>query len=118
MPLYIPDDNNIQTNFYDRLEKYLDRESTIQIKRVSSDYSATFADYAIWVDTGSARTITLPAVTAVPVGKVYIIKDKTGSAGTNTITILPAVDGSSLTITSNFGYVWVQNEGTTYGQIG
>lgn len=51
----------------------------------------------------AGSTVTLPAVASVPVGKTFIIKDGTGNAGTNTITVSPNIEGGSKTITANYG---------------
>jgi len=74
-------------------------------------------DNLVLVDSsGGARTITLPAPTN---GRILIIKDCTGSAATNNITINPnaseLIDGaSSKVITSNWGEVQLQSNGTNW----
>lgn len=59
--------------------------------------SDTFVQLA--VDTTSARTITLPLASSVTTGRIYIIKDASGLADTNAITINAAgsdlIDGSA-----------------------
>lgn len=66
----------------------------------------TTTDMIILVDTSAARAITLPAATA---GRVIIIKDKTGTAGTNNITITRAGSESIEGIAAN--YVMATNWG-------
>lgn len=59
-------------------------------------YTAVPQDAVILVDTSAARTINLNASPAT--GQKYRIKDDVGSAGTNTITIVPAagtIDGAA-----------------------
>ena len=79
-------------------------------RAVRDDYTARDLDFIINVaDTGSARTITLPAVAAVRFGKHFIIKDGSGAAGTNNITIQPdgsdTIDGAGTkVISTNFGW--------------
>ena len=69
------------------------------------------------VDTAAPRTITLPDVTAVSDGRIYIIKDESGSANTNNITINAAgsdtIDGQSSTVLdSNYGTIKIVGNGT------
>lgn len=59
-------------------------------------------------DTSSARTITLPAANQVTAGRYFIVKDKTGSAATNNITVTPAgsdtIDTSATSAAINFAF--------------
>jgi len=82
---------------------------------VVADYTAQFTDSFISVDnTAVPRTITLPASTDN--GRTFTIKDGSGGAGTNAITILSAalIDGGSQTINTNYGSIQVRFNGTTY----
>ena len=69
--------------------------------------------------TAAARVITLPAASGVTSGRYFIIKDKTGSAATNNITITPAgsdtIDGvaSSTTISSAYGSLTLVSDGVS-----
>lgn len=70
-------------------------------------YTALATDYFLCVDTATAPvTITLPTGT---LGSVYIVKDCSGDANTNPITINGTggqlVDGSSATINSPYGAI-------------
>lgn len=59
------------------------------------DYLALSTDFFIGVtDTSIVRTVSLPSVNDLPVGKLYVIKDKSGLAGTNNIIVNP--DGAEL----------------------
>ena len=75
---------------------------------VTSSVSVASADRIIGVNTSAARTITLPS-TECYAGRVVIIKDATGSAGTNNITVATqgseTIDGAAGddTITANWG---------------
>jgi hypothetical protein len=70
-------------------------------------------------DTTSARTITLPAASSVTAGRYYIIKDKTGDAATNNITITPAgsdtIDetASSTTISQAYSSLTLISDGVS-----
>lgn len=85
-------------------------------------YDALVTDHLISVDTSVARTIRLlDAPTTV--GTLWIVKDRTGSAGTNNISVTTVsgavtIDGATTyTINVNYGsatFVW---NGTTYEVI-
>jgi len=85
----------------------------------SSAYTASVADSIIGVDTtSSAVTITLPSAGAIA-GKVYIIADEGGNAGSNNITVATegseTIDGSSTaTINSNYGTLRIYSDGTNF----
>lgn len=93
------------------------------VTQTAISYTALQTDYIIEVtNTASARTITLPAPsttgTTVNVGKFYIIKDTSGAAMTNNITVAPVsgtIDGqTSLVIANNFGWLAVFCDGTAW----
>jgi hypothetical protein len=68
-------------------------------------YTVKVTDQLVYAKSSAAGSITLP--TAPPEGWSVYIKDVTGSAGTNTITVSAAVniDGaSSYAITTSYGY--------------
>lgn len=70
---------------------------------VESDYTALLTDYFIGVVTSAEYTITLPNG---PTGTVFIVKDVSGTASTNPITVVNTVDidgEAGATIDTNFG---------------
>ena len=76
---------------------------------VSGDYTVDSEDHVLLVDSSSARTITLPEVSS-QAGRILLIKDKTGNAETNNITIARAGsdiidDMQSISIRVDFGAV-------------
>lgn len=82
-------------------------------------YSAVATDYFISVNSGTgAHTILLP--NAPPTGKSFVIKDRTGNAAVNNITVTTVggavnIDGStSFTINSDFGAISLVFNGTSY----
>lgn len=87
----------------------LGRGQIIARKATSAVYSAAAIDYLLGVTSlVSAPTIGLPRPKLVGVGKLYVVKDEVGGAGTTTITVVSQgeelIDGaSSSTITSNYG---------------
>jgi len=86
---------------------------TVSVASVSSGtYQILDSDYYIGCD-GSGIVLTLPPGTGVLIGKVFIIKDESGLAATNHITVNGSgdlIDGnSSLTIVVNYlalGLLW------------
>lgn len=80
--------------------------------KVVTTYTATYWDYFIAVDTtSSAFTLTLPSAAAVP-GKVYVIQDEGGDAGTHTLTVTTANGCAS--ITTNYAACRVISNGTAW----
>lgn len=86
-------------------------------------YTVLLTDYMIHKTgiTGGGDTVTLPSGAAN--GQIFRILDKSGTAGTNNITVATAgsetVNGSASTvISSHYGYVSVQFDGANYFIIG
>ncbi len=82
-------------------------------------YTTVPQDAVIIVDTTSARTIIPLALPTT--GQVHRIKDNTGLAGTNNITITPSgknIDGAaSYVITTNYGAVDIVYNGTQWNAL-
>lgn len=78
-------------------------------------------DWVVLVDTTSARTINLPNLPTA--GRVFVIKDATGSAGTNNISVTTpggtvTIDGSTTyTMNVDRGALTVMFDGTNYQVI-
>ena len=75
----------------------------VPVITVEADYTAELTDYFIGVIASAEFTITLPNG---PSGTVFIVKDVSGTAGTNPITIVNTVniDGQAgATIDADFG---------------
>ena len=83
----------------------------------TSAYEATASDYVVAVNTsGGAVTITLPDATA---GTTYIVKDTSGSAASNAVTVSRktsyTIDGqTTVSITSNYGAITVVSNGSNW----
>ena len=96
------------------------------VTATATNYTVLSTDVIIEVtDTSVARTITLPAPSTAGSGnkgKFYQIKDISGGAGTNNITITPAsglIDGSSsIIIASNYGNMQIFTDGMNYYSSG
>jgi hypothetical protein len=84
-----------------------------QRKTVNGNYALTAADYSIDVNNGAATAITLPPAPAD--GTTYWLKDSSGAAQANVITVSGAqnVEGfASFTIDTNNGWVALQYDAT------
>ena len=84
------------------------------VNSAASPYTALAADQILGVDTSGLVNIVLPVATT---GKIYIIADESGNAGTNSINItcngVEMIDGSSfLSIATNYAVA------TLYGIAG
>lgn len=82
-------------------------------------YNVLYSDYYVGVtDTSALRTITLPAPATISIDQSFIIKDQSGGAATNNITINTAagtIDGdASKLINTNYGSYSVKSNGTNY----
>ncbi len=93
------------------------------ILKTATDYTVLKTDQYIGVtSTASARIITLPNTVSSALigssGQIWTIKDESGGAGTNNITITPnggTIDGSAtFVINQNYGSADVMFDGTNY----
>lgn len=89
----------------------------------AANVTATLNDYIIGIDnTAAPRTVTLPTASttgaAANTGKIYIIKDQSGGAASNNITVQPTsgtIDGvASIVIDANYGEVQVYSDGAAW----
>jgi hypothetical protein len=84
----------------------------------ASPYVALATDYYISVNTGSAITIQLP--NAPTTNRLFIIKDRTGNATVNHISVTTVggavtIDGqTTYTLAGNFGSIQLLFNGTSY----
>lgn len=85
-----------------------------------SDYTALNSDYVIGItSTASARTVTLPKASKIKQGQMVIVKDESGAAGTNNITVdgdgSETIDGSATkVISSNYGVLRIYSNGSNW----
>lgn len=82
-------------------------------------YDVLYTDYYIGVtSTAAARTIKLPNVSNISKGQVFIIKDESGAAGTNNITISTDggnIDGAATALINvNYASMTIKSSGTAY----
>lgn len=100
-------------------QRFLNIYSSAPVK--TSAYTVTSQDYIILVNTGSAVTITLPTAVGIR-GKQYIIKDYTGTANSNNITIATTggqtIDGAAgSTISTNYGKLYVVSNNVNWSVL-
>lgn len=87
---------------------------------MASIYTVNLTDFVIAVtDVIISRTINLPKPSLAGFGKVFIVKDASGSATTTTIAITPfsteTIDGdTSNGITTNYGFKGFYTDGTNW----
>ena len=93
---------------------------TVEIQGVAGNVTILPSDTFVFltVNTAASRIITLPLASGVASGRVYIIKDITGTANTYPITVAAAgsdtIDGAATSVyDSNFGSFWVVGDGAT-----
>lgn len=88
---------------------FLRRAPTFNVIRVSADYTVLKDDFYVGVtDTTIARTLTLPPIESVFLDAMMIVKDESGGAGANNITIdgdgAETIDGAATkVINANYG---------------
>lgn len=96
---------------------------SISVKRTASaagNYTVLATDFLVGKSgiTGGGDTVTLPDPAVAEVGRLYLVKDESGTAGTNSITINAAagnVDGAaSKTINVDYGSVWAYTNGSNW----
>jgi hypothetical protein len=91
----------------------------VQINHASSPYSAANTDYYISADP-TLGTITVLLPNAPPTLTLYIIKDRTGQASTNNISVttvggVVTIDGATtVTMKSNYESIELLFNGTSY----
>lgn len=97
--------------------------TTLHHTATATDYTVLTSDFFIGVtSTASARVVTLPAASTYPgAGRVFIVKDESGAAGTNNITVKSAsgtLDGvaaaTGVPITTNYGSSRWMSDGTNW----
>lgn len=79
----------------------------------STTYTILATDFYVGVtSTSSAVTLTLPALSSVAVGTTFVVKDESGAAGTNAITVARAgsdlIDGgTSFAVDTDYGSITI-----------
>jgi hypothetical protein len=101
---------------------HVNGSQAVKITDTATSYTALADDYLIRVtSTAAARTITLPTAASIA-GRVYEIKDASGGAATNNITInadgTETIDGElTQAIISNYGSIKIVSDGTNWSIV-
>jgi len=121
--LYYTNSNNVQVQITNgtQLNQTTATASKYEVTNVTTNISILNTDTFTYlnVSTAAARTIFLPAASSVNAGRFYYIKDATGSAFTNNITIDPAGADTINTVAANkllnkaFGTWLLESDGTS-----
>ena len=95
--------------------------NTYQGKRTATDYVVLTTDCYIGVtSTAAPRTVTLPVGAPPATNQIFIIKDESGAAATNNITVTTTggarlIDGAATYVmNTNYGSIQVIYDGTNY----
>lgn len=93
--------------------------STFEVTSVAADTVIGPSDTFVYlaVDTSATRQITLPLASGVSTGRIYVVKDISGTAEANNITVVTqgsdTLDGeSSQVLNSNYGSWLILGNGT------
>ncbi len=121
-PFKIRNSSNIDTFLVDFDSGSLTIKGGIINKRTATatSYTVLVTDYIVGVtSTAAARTITLPAAATATVGKTYIVKDESGAAATNNITVqgnaAETIEGTNTKlINTNYGVLRLYTDGTSW----
>lgn len=93
--------------------------SPVTVTNVTNTYTALATDYMICVDT-STNTVTITLPTGI-LGTVYVIKDCTGDANINQITIQATgsqlIDGDGASINSPYGSIQLIFNGSEWSIV-
>lgn len=107
-----PETPTLELNqFLRNVYSFLSILPTFRQIRVDADYTAKTNDYYIGVtDTAAPRTVNLPALANAPIWIEYVIKDESGGAGANSITIeadgAETIDGAAnKVVNTDYGVV-------------
>lgn len=94
-------------------------DSTVRYKRTLTDYTHTPNIYYIGItDTSSPRTITLCNPADFPTAQELVIKDESGGAATNNITVSGAIEGGAFElIQADYGGLTLYSDGVSLWYI-
>jgi hypothetical protein len=99
---------------------YFDAPVSVSHTQVSAETYMNGSISIVGVDTTSAVTVWLPDASDFEAGTIFYVKDETGNAGVQNITVGPAevgqlIDGNATTtISTNYGSITVYTDGSNY----
>lgn len=112
--------NYILNEFLRDLYEKIKLVPSFRVVQTAADYSVERNDYYIGVtNTAAPRTISLPALASIPEHFQLIVKDESGGAGVNNITLDPSgteqIEGSlTQVISSNYGVLRLRRNETQW----
>jgi hypothetical protein len=113
-------ENQRLNEFLDFTFSFLNLAPTFRQRREAASTTLTASDFYLAItDTTAARTVNLPALKSVPLEQLYIVKDESGNAAANNITIdgngAEQIDGSlTKVINNNYGAVGIIRGSTAW----
>jgi hypothetical protein len=113
-------DNQRLNEFLDFIYSFLNLAPTFRQRREATSTTLTAADFYLGItDTTAARTVNLPPLNSVPLEQLYIVKDESGNASVNNITIdgngTEQIDGAlTRVINNNYGAVGILRGATAW----
>jgi hypothetical protein len=115
----LANDGLIQKDYDNGTLRLLEGIRTNRTAVSTTPYAVLAADFILGVDTTAAITINLMSAATVGAGKILIVKDETGNATAENITIAAAgaetIDGAgSITIAADRGYRALYSDGTNW----
>lgn len=113
---HILNQHNNPYTFNNAASRYFDQQ-TKGTMTVTGNYSLLSQDEVILCNAAGAISVTLPAATGGVIGKLITVKDTSGNASTNAITVSGAqtIDGAaSKTINSNYGVLRLISDGANW----
>lgn len=113
-------ENQRLNEFLDFTFSFLNLAPTFRQRREATSTTLTAADFYLGItDTTAARTVNLPPLKSVPLEQFYIVKDESGNAVVNNITIdgngTEPIDGAlTKVINNNYGAVGILRSATAW----
>jgi hypothetical protein len=108
----------IYTPFSGNLASLLSASAGLSLHRTGINdaaYSVQTTDCIVaYTALSATRAVTLPAASTVT-NQIFIIKDETGNAGTDNITLVGTIDGATnKSISTGYGAIRLYSNGTAY----
>lgn len=105
-----------------RIHQPTDQGDVMNGTYITGDYSVLFSDFYVGVTSAPApSTITLPDPALIPIGKLFVIKDQSGTIAANPITLVAAsgnIDNlASALMNNNLQSTTLRSDGTDYWSI-
>ena len=117
----LPNSDSVPETVFGALDALSSSVSLMGLVEISSDYEALASDYLIITDSSSNTIdVTLPQISDIGDGKVYVIKDGSSSAGSNRVRVYRHSSANNVEgavykeISSNYGSLTLVGNGTRW----